>query len=114
MSPSNENVPKNSIPVEFQAPEHRVNLRFPIAASVVVTENKSGMKMDGRISDLGLGGCYVDAMNPLPVGTDAQIQIIRGCERFEAQAKVVYSQSGMGMGLAFVSAQPEQVQLFQR
>jgi len=68
----------------------------------------------GRTSDLGLGGCYVDTLSPFPVGTEAKIRILREKETFEAQVKVVYSLIGMGMGLAFVSAQAKQIRLFQR
>jgi hypothetical protein len=94
--------------------ERRRNLRFPFTATVEAIENKTGTKVIGRTSDLGLGGCYVDTLSPFPVGTEAKIRILRESESFEAQAKVVYSLIGMGMGLAFVSAQPKQVRLFQR
>jgi hypothetical protein len=94
--------------------ERRRNLRFPFSASVEAIENQSGTKVVGRTSDLGLGGCYVDTISPFPVGTEAKIRITRDNESFDAQAKVVFSMVGMGMGLAFVSAQPKQVRLFQR
>jgi len=53
-------------------------------------------------------------MTPFPIGAEAQVKIIRETESFEAKVKVVFSQVGMGMGLAFVSAQPSQYRLFQR
>jgi hypothetical protein len=53
-------------------------------------------------------------MTPFPIGSEAQARILRGSESFEANVKVVYSKIGMGMGLAFVSAQPSQYRLFQR
>ena len=94
--------------------ERRRNLRFPFSATVEAIDNKSGTKVIGRTSDLGLGGCYIDTLSPFPVGTEAKIRIIRDNENFDAQARVVYSMVGMGMGLAFVSAQPKQVRLFQK
>lgn len=94
--------------------ERRRNLRFPFSATVEAVETKSGTKVIGRTTDLGLGGCYVDTLSPLPVGAEAKIRIMRENETFEAQARVVYSLMGMGMGLAFVAAQPKQVRLFQR
>jgi hypothetical protein len=94
--------------------ERRRNLRFPFSATVEAVEIESGAKVTGRTTDLGLGGCYVDTLNPLPVGTETRIRIVRENESFEAEAKVVYSLIGMGMGLAFVSAQPKQVRLFQK
>jgi hypothetical protein len=101
-------------PAETPPSERRRNLRFPFTAAVEATETKSGARIAGRTSDLSLGGCYVDAISPFPVGTEAKVTITRGKESFEVQARVVYSQIGMGMGLAFVSAQPKQVRLFQR
>jgi hypothetical protein len=77
-------------------------------------EVKTGTKITGRTTDLGLGGCYVDTLSPFAVGAETKIRIVRDTETFEAQAKVVYSLMGMGMGLAFVSAQPKQIRLFQR
>ena len=94
--------------------ERRRHLRFPFSATVEAVEIKSGTKVTGRTSDLGLGGCYVDTLSPFPVGTEAKIRILRENESFEAHAKVVYSLIGMGMGLAFVSAQAKQIRLFQR
>jgi hypothetical protein len=95
-------------------PERRRTLRFPFTASIEAIEEKSGTRINGRISDLGLGGCYVDALNPFPVGALLSIKITKDKESFEAKAKVVYSLVGMGMGLAFIAADPNQVKLFQR
>src|SRR5579863_1057705 len=82
--------------------ERRRNVRFPFTAALEAVESKSGTKVSGRTSDLSLGGCYVDTLSPFPVGTEAKIRILREKESFEANAKVVYSAIGMGMGLAFV------------
>ena len=107
--------PTESNNVAVSSPnERRRNLRFPFSATVEAVETKSGTKVVGRTSDLGVGGCYVDTLSPFPVGTEAKIRIVRENESFEAQVRVVYSLIGMGMGLAFVSAQPKQVRLFQR
>jgi hypothetical protein len=112
MATSNEK--KAGTPEELTPRERRRNLRFPFTASVEVIEATSGARISGRTSDLGLGGCYVDVMTPFPIGSEAQVKIFRGSESFEAKVKVVFSQVGMGMGLAFVSAQPSQYRLFQR
>lgn len=98
----------------YSTVERRRNLRFPFTAMVEATETKTGMKIIGRTSDLSLGGCYVDTLSPFPVGTETKIWIQREKETFEAQAKVIYSSIGMGMGLAFISAQAKHVRLFQK
>lgn len=55
----------------------------------------------GRVSDLGQGGCYVDAMSPFPVDTSIKLTITKENKGFWSQAKVVYSAGGLGMGLMF-------------
>jgi PilZ domain len=111
---SSPNTTESSNTAVSSPAERRRNLRFPFSATVEAIESKSGARIAGRTSDLGLGGCYIDTLSPFPVGTEAKIRIVRNSESFEAQVKVIYSQIGMGMGLAFVSAQPKQVRLFQR
>jgi hypothetical protein len=95
-------------------PERRRNLRFPFTAAIEAVEEASGTRIQGRISDLGLGGCYVDTLSPFPLGATLSIKITKDEQLFEAKAKVVYSLVGMGMGLVFLSANPGQVKLFQR
>jgi hypothetical protein len=94
--------------------ERRRNVRYPFSASIEAIETKSGTRLNGRTSDLGLGGCYVDTLSPFPVGSVLTIKILRDGDSFQAKAKVTYSMMGMGMGLAFIAADPEQVKVFQR
>lgn len=112
MSSSDQNEPRGT---SASTPaERRRTLRFPVSATVEAVEVKTGAKITGRTTDLGLGGCYIDTMNPFPVGAEVKVRIQRENESFEAQARVVYSLAGMGMGMAFVSAQAKQIRLFQR
>jgi hypothetical protein len=73
--------------------------RCPFVASAEVTE---------RTSELGLGGCYVDVLNPFPQGTAVELRILRDQGVFETQAKVVYCDPRFGMGLAFSEMTPNQ------
>jgi hypothetical protein len=82
--------------------------RCPLVASAEVTEPHSGARLSARTSELGLGGCYVDALNPLPEGTMVSLRIIRDQGLFETQAKVVYCDPTCGMGLAFTEMTPDQ------
>lgn len=102
------------VPARAKSHERRRRLRFPFTASAEVVEPKSGARIKGRISDLGPGGCYVDTPSPLPVGQELSIRISKENESVEANAKVIYSQTGMGMGLAFTSAQQDQVKVLQK
>jgi hypothetical protein len=82
--------------------------RCPLVATAQVTELSSGTLLSARTSELGLGGCYVDALNPFPSGTLVGLRILRDQGVFEANAKVVYCDPRFGMGLAFTEITPDQ------
>ncbi len=94
--------------------ERRIHVRFPFTAFVEAIEPQSHAKLSARTSDLSLGGCYVDTMNPYAVGTVIKIRLTKDKVTFEADAKVLFSHAGMGMGVAFISAMPRQLQIFQK
>jgi hypothetical protein len=111
---SSSNTPETESAMVLAPAERRRSLRFPFSATVEMLELSSGATITGRTADLGLGGCYIDTLSPLPVGTEVKLKISKGEESFEAQGKVTFSQIGMGMGVAFVSAQPTQIRTFQK
>ena len=100
--------------VERRQKERRRDLRFPFTASVDAVEPQSKAKISGRTSDISSGGCYVDTISPFPVETVIKIRLTKENVTFEADAKVVLSQIGMGMGVAFISALPQQIRIFQK
>ena len=94
-----------------QAPQptrQRAVRRCPFVASAEVTELRSRTLLSGRTSEIGLGGCYVDALNSFPESTLVGLRILRDQGTFETKAKVVYSDPGFGMGLAFTEMIPAQ------
>ena len=82
--------------------------RCPLVASAEVTELGSGTMLSARTSEFGLGGCYVDALNPFAEGTLVGLRILRDQGVFETKAKVVYCDPTFGMGLAFTDMPPDQ------
>ncbi len=90
------------------APERRASARYPTTAAADVIELKSAARLVGRTSDLGLGGCYVDCVNPFPPETQVRVHLQQGSISFQAMAAVVYSLAGMGMGMAFTDIAPDQ------
>ncbi len=84
------------------ARERRRWPRYSLTAASQVTELSSMARVEGRCTDLSAGGCYVDTLNPFPVGSMVQVAVTQGERRFTAQACVAFSQLGMGMGLAFM------------
>lgn len=91
-----------------QPAKRRAVRRCPFVASTEVTELSSGTLLSGRSSEIGLGGCYVDSLNPFPEGTLVGLKILRDQGVFETKARVVYCDAGFGMGLAFTDMTPEQ------
>jgi hypothetical protein len=87
--------------------------RCPFVASAEVTEPNSGTRLSARVSELGLGGCYIDTLNPFSEGTMVELRILRDKGIFETKAKVVYSHQSVGMGLAFSEMTPNQRSLLE-
>jgi hypothetical protein len=94
--------------------ERRRGPRFPFLADFEGIEPEGNIRIEGRVSDIGLGGCYVETINPFPEGTLLHVRIRRDKECLAASAKVVSSQIHMGMGLVFLSAETEHVTLFRK
>ena len=89
--------------------ERRRHARYPFTATVEAMEPKSQTRIQGRTSDLSRGGCYVDTISSFPAGSVVKIHLTKEMRSFEAQAEVVYSLVGMGMGVKFTDADPEQL-----
>jgi hypothetical protein len=88
--------------------ERRGEPRYSVAAMAEATEVKSHTRISGRLSDIGVGGCYFEVMSPFAVGADLRLRITRNEQTLTAHAKVLYSTGGMGMGLIFTKIEPEQ------
>lgn len=84
--------------------------RHVFTASAEVVEVKSGARFSTRTTDLGPGGCFVDTMLPFPVGAKVRVNVQKGKTQFETGGVVVYSQTGLGMGIAFDALEPKQRQ----
>jgi len=97
----------------LHAAKRRSVRRCPLVASAEVTELGSGTVLSGRTSELALGGCYVDSLNPFPEGTLVGLRILRDQGVFESKAKVVYCDPNFGMGLAFTEIPPDQRSLLE-
>jgi hypothetical protein len=93
---------------ESDARERRRHARHPFTATVEAVETNSQTRINGRVSDLSRGGCYVDTISSFPAGSIVKMRLTKETHSFEAVAEVIYSLSGMGMGVKFTYADPEQ------
>jgi hypothetical protein len=77
--------------------------RCQLVASAEVTEREAQTLLSARLSEIGLGGCYVDTLSPFPDGTLVYIRVIRDGGAFECEGKVAYVHASFGMGIAFTN-----------
>jgi PilZ domain len=87
-------------------PDLRRSPRIPFIAAAEIIEVDTEVRLTARTGDLSQGGCYLDMVNPLPQGTAVKVAIAHGDRTFGATAKVVYSQTPLGMGLEFRDIDP--------
>jgi hypothetical protein len=105
---------KNGLANSFGAPkkaqdaERRIAERHMFTAAAEVIELHSGARFSTRTMDLGPGGCFVDTTVPFPVGAKVRIALQKGKTNFKTGGNVVYSQAGLGMGIAFDEQEPQQ------
>ncbi len=95
-------------PEKAQKAERRIAERHMFTAAAEVIELQSGARFSTRTMDLGPGGCFVDTTVPFPVGSKVRIALQKGKTNFKTGGNVVYSQAGLGMGIAFEAQEPQQ------
>jgi PilZ domain len=101
-STSAQSASANGTMVASTAPsERRCGTRSPFIARVEMMEMQTGSRIKARTSDLSPQGCYVDTLNPLPVGASVRLQIHRAGLVLDALANVSARHVGSGMGLVF-------------
>ncbi len=79
----------------------RTFCRYPLVAAPEVIELTSGVRLQGRMSDLSMRGCYVETSNPFTAGTLVHLRLVRRKQGFEITARACYPLRNLGMGLVF-------------
>jgi hypothetical protein len=94
--------------------ERRRTPRYTFIASAELIEEASEVRIATRVSELSLYGCYLDMMNPFPVGTLVLVKISAGDAFFQAKSKIVYAQTNMGAGVVFLEVEAEYQPVLER
>src|SRR2546429_9208829 len=76
----------------------RANPRFSFFADAEVTL-RDGTGVRAQLAELSSRGCYIDALEPVPVRTKLRLRISDGTSTCELQGKVIYMHSGGGFGI---------------
>jgi hypothetical protein len=74
-----------------------------------VLELPRGAKLTARTSDISRTGCYIDTLNPSPVGSKVRLRLTHHDDVFEAVGSVVYTSTSLGMGIAFTEITPDEL-----
>jgi PilZ domain len=86
--------------------ERRRAPRYPFIANAEITETQSQARMQTRVTEISLYGCYFDMVNPLPEKTPVHVKIFCDDGFFEADGTVIYTQPNFGMGVTFREVPP--------
>jgi PilZ domain len=76
----------------------RVNPRFSFFADAEVTL-RDGSSVLAQLEQLSARGCYIDALEPIPLRTKMRLRIMDGMSTCEVQGQVIYMHSGGGLGI---------------
>jgi hypothetical protein len=99
--------------VDASFQEKRTNSRFSFFARVEIT-------LDGRISvpaqlsELSSRGCYLQALEPIPIGTALSLRICDGRDTCELPGEVIYMHSANGMGVFGIGVRFGEIAVEQR
>jgi hypothetical protein len=89
--------------------ERRSAPRHAMVLAAEVLELPRGTKLNARTADISRTGCYIDTLNPISQGSEVRVRLTHGEETFVALARVVYVSYGLGMGIAYVKVEEEQL-----
>jgi|SRR5437588_2057450 len=91
-----------------RARDRRQHARFRCFISALLRPAGTQLPIWGQVTDISLGGCYVQTASPLPAGSKLVLDLLLNESRLHAQGAVRSSHPGLGMGINFLDMGPEQ------
>jgi PilZ domain len=98
----------------WRGPDRRQFARHVCCIAARVSLQHDSGEMSGKITDISLGGCYVEMLSPLPVGTVVQLSLSPAESTLHLLGKVRSSQTGFGMGVVFVGMDADDFEALRR
>jgi hypothetical protein len=102
--------------VDFFQPavvELRKNRRLSCQNSIEIHAH-DGPSFWGTVSDVSLGGCYVEIPIPMELGKSLKVGIWFGQTKAWAEARVAHTTPGMGVGLKFTAISDQDLDQIRR
>lgn len=82
--------------------ERRRHPRYPCDGGAEIRQQGVDSRIWARLTDISLGGCYLETMSPLPVLTYLNLALTLDEQRLQAKGQVVVSHPHFGMGIQFI------------
>jgi PilZ domain len=82
-------------------------------AAQIILQNGS-LRMSATVTDISLGGCYVEMLSPLPVDTFVDIAISPGESTLQLSGRVRSSETNFGMGVSFTGMRPQDFEVLRK
>ena len=79
-------------------PTRRAIPRYPFFADAEITL-RDGTSVVAQLEQLSAGGCYIDALEPIPIRTKMRLRISDGLSSCELHGQIIYMHSGGGLGI---------------
>jgi hypothetical protein len=83
-------------------------------AEIEIFEPIERTKLMAYMAELGANGCYIRVPTPLQPCTVIQVRILKDRVAFKTWGRVVHTQEGVGMGIAFFRPESNQDKTLQR
>jgi PilZ domain-containing protein len=93
------------------AAERRDARRYAFICPAELIDLSGSARISARTADLSLHGCYIDTLNPFPLGTRVRLQLTKSGQSLEFRAEVTSCHMGSGMGVNFEPLTPAQTDI---
>lgn len=110
--------PQQAAPLPVNKPssahsERRRFQRYAWGANAQVRKQGIPINTPCKVTDISLGGCYVEMMSPFPEGTAVELEMFWKERTIVIDARVATSHPAIGMGVAFFGFSQEQFHILQ-
>jgi hypothetical protein len=93
--------------------DRRRHPRYPCSGGAEVRQQGVDSRIWARLTDISLGGCYLEIMSPLPMLTYVNLVLTLDEQRAAAKGQVVVSHPHFGMGIQFIDLSAADRQMLQ-
>jgi hypothetical protein len=105
---------ENRASLESQVGERRRHFRYGCAGTARIWASGNEVEVSGQVSEISLGGCFIEAMSPEGVGTLIRLVLEIKTQNIGVEGVVRFSQPACGMGVEFTRMKPAEAEKLHR